>query len=138
VLKRDYGKETSYGAAELTEAEKNAIIKQEEDRRKRDEEIRSRNIENQRKLKQKIADGKITLNLFPPKQNPHIYGTKEYISSANKSYFTVSFDMLQSFIRTNYATGAVLISPKVQIKEILTFSEKGAYLVDPDSGIFIG
>lgn len=29
VLKRDYGKETSYGAAELTEAEKNAIIKQE-------------------------------------------------------------------------------------------------------------
>lgn len=29
VLKRDYGKETSYGAAELTETEKNAIIKQE-------------------------------------------------------------------------------------------------------------
>lgn len=28
-MKRDYGKETSYGAAELTETEKNAIIKQE-------------------------------------------------------------------------------------------------------------
>ena len=41
VLKRDYGRETSYGAAELTEAEKNDIIEYEENQKKLREMILS-------------------------------------------------------------------------------------------------
>lgn len=79
MLKRDYGKETFYGAAGLTEAEKNDIIKYEE---------------NQKKLREMIANGDVTLTINPDIQNRHYQGTsayKTFFSQRNRRKLFLSF-----------------------------------------------
>lgn len=99
VLKRDYGKETSYGAAELTEAEKNDIIKQEEEQRKRAAEIR--------RIKEKVIPLQKTDNVIP-RQKVHRQGTKEYYDRQNylknkkkydPGYVTISDDEIIELVK---------------------------------------
>lgn len=116
VLKRDYGKETSYGAAELTEAEKNDIIKYEE---------------NQKKLREMIANGDVTLTINPDIQNRHYQGTSAYktflAKGTEESYFLVSQSELQEILNQRYATGSVRIDRAGVPREIFDCGKELAY-----------
>ncbi len=115
VLKRDLGREQS-SAAELTEAEKNDIIKYEE---------------NQKKLRAMIANGEISLELNPQIQNRHYKGTKEYNDflsrGTEKSYFNVPMSELQSFVKENASKGELFFSSKGVVRERFFFKENAAY-----------
>ena len=116
VLKRDYGKETSYGAAELTEAEKNDIIKYEE---------------NQKKLREMIANGDVTLTINPDIQNRHYQGTSAYktflAKGTEESYFLVPQSELQEILNQRYATGSVRIDRAGVPREIFDCGKELAY-----------
>ena len=116
VLKRDYGKETSYGAAELTEAEKNDIIKYEE---------------NQKKLREMITNGDVTLTINPDIQNRHYQGTSAYktflAKGTEESYFLVSQSELQEILNQRYATGSVRIDRAGVPREIFDCGKELAY-----------
>ncbi len=116
VLKRDYGKETSYGAAELTEAEKNDIIKYEE---------------NQKKLREMIANGDVTLTINPDIQDRHYQGTSAYktflAKGTEESYFLVSQSELQEILNQRYATGSVRIDRAGVPREIFDCGKELAY-----------
>lgn len=88
------------------------------------------NEKNRAILKEKIANGEISLKLNPEKQNPHIFGTKEYNPQNNKSYFNASLDELQKILNNTYGTGDVLISSRGQIKEIIKIEEELSTVVD--------
>ena len=112
VLKRDYGKETSYGAAELTEAEKNDIIKQEEEQRKRAAEIR--------RIKEKVIPLQKTDNVIP-RQKVHRQGTKEYYDRQNylknkkkygPGYVTISDDEIIELVKQYKGKGDIRLTKK--------------------------
>ncbi len=90
------------------------------------------NERNKRILKDKVESGEITLTLNPSKQNPHIYGSKEYNPTNNKSYFTVSIEELQGLLDNNYGTGKVMISNSGQIKETIITSKIIGVVVNPE------
>lgn len=112
MLKRDYGKETSYGAAELTEAEKNDIIKQEEEQRKRAAEIR--------RIKEKVIPLQKTDNVIP-RQKVHRQGTKEYYDRQNylknkkkygPGYVTISDDEIIELVKQYKGKGDIRLTKK--------------------------
>ena len=83
-----------------------------------------------------VADGSISLNLNPEKQNPHIYGTKEYNPVDNKSYFTITIEELQKIIDEKHGTGEVRVKANGQIKETLTLKQDIGTCVEPDGTVF--
>lgn len=105
--------------------------------KKRTQKLTLTNEENQRILKEKIANGEISLILNPEKQNPHIKNSKMYDLSKNKSYFTISFDELQKIVNNNYSTGTVYIKPNGQIKEVISYIDDIGINVD-EYGNIIG
>ena len=93
VLKRDYGKETSYGAAELTEAEKNAIIKQE--KAAKDAERRAKEFSgNWTKASLSETIAKFGLD----KQSP-VNDKGKIIFSRDDSNITVVYDTNEDYFR---------------------------------------
>jgi len=88
------------------------------------------NENNRRILKEKIANGDITLTLNPEKQNPHILGSVGYDPSKNKSYFTISIEELQKIVNENSATGKILVKSNGQIKEVITLPEDIGIVID--------
>ena len=112
VLKRNYGKETSYGAAELTEAEKNDIIKQEEEQRKRAAEIR--------RIREEVIPLMPTDKLAP-RQDIHRVGTKMYeerkaslkaIKQHGPPYLTISDDEVLELVNRYKGTGEIKLSKR--------------------------
>lgn len=85
---------------------------------------------NRRILREKIRNKEITTILNPEKQNPHIFGSPEYDSKNNKSYFTVSIEELQEIISSKCGTGEITIFKNGQIKETIQ--------VDENIGVVIG
>ncbi len=116
MLKRHSDLEKDYGAAELTEAEKNDIIKYEE---------------NQKKLREMIANGEISLDLNPEMQNRHYKGTKEYndflARGIEKSYFNVPVSDLQTFVKANASKGELFFGSNGVVRERFYFKENAAY-----------
>lgn len=126
VLRRDYGKETSYGAAELTEAEKSDIIKNEEEQRKRREEIR--------RIREEVIPLQKTERVIP-RQRIHRQGTKEYydrqvyLSSINKygpPYVTVSDDEIIELVNKYKGKGIINLTKagNWDNKEIIVTNDK--------------
>ncbi len=76
------------------------------------------------RITQAVKNGDITLTLNPEKQNPHIYGSKEYDPTQNKSYFTVSLEELQKILREKHGTGQVIIKENGQILEYIDIGKK--------------
>lgn len=112
VLKRDYGKETSYGAAELTETEKNAIIKQEEEQRKIAEEIR--------RIREEVIPNMPTDKLVQ-RQNIHRVGTKMYedrkaalsaIDQHGPPYLTISDEEVLNLVNQYKGTGEIKLGKR--------------------------
>lgn len=98
VLKRDYGKETSYGAAELTEAEKNAIIKQE--KAAKDAERRAKEFSgNWTKASLSETVAKFGLD----KQSP-VSETGKITFSRDDSNITVVYDTNEDYFRVQDKT----------------------------------
>ena len=81
-------------------------------------------------LKQEIENHNISIKLNHEKQAPHIYGSKEYDPSRNKSYFTISEEELQKIINQKHATGQVIVKKNGQIKEIIELKEDIAVNMD--------
>lgn len=112
VLKRDYGRETSYGAAELTEKEKADIIKQEEEQRKIAEEIR--------RIREEVIPSMPTDKLVP-RQDIHRVGTKMYedrkaglkaIKQHGPPYLTISDDEVLELVNRYKGTGEIKLSKR--------------------------
>ena len=112
VLRRDYGKETSYGAAELTETEKNAIIKQEEEQRKRAAEIR--------RIREEVIPLMPTDKLAP-RQDIHRVGTNMYeerkaslkaIKQHGPPYLTISDNEVLELVNRYKGTGEIKLSKR--------------------------
>ena len=85
-----------------------------------------------------MESGKISLNLNPEKQNPHIYGSPAYDEKEHKSYFTVSIEELQEIVNRYYGTGNVLAKKGGQIKEIIKIEKDLGVCVDENTGNPIG
>lgn len=85
-----------------------------------------------------VESGKISLNLNPEKQNPHIYGSPAYDEKEHKSYFTVSIEELQEIVNRYYGTGNVLAKKGGQIKEIIKIEKDLGVCVDENTGNPIG
>lgn len=80
-----------------------------------------------------VESGKISLNLNPEKQNPHIYGTPAYNEKEHKSYFTVTIEELQEIVNRYHGTGEIMIKPNGQMKEILAVDKEIGVVVN-DNG----
>ena len=81
------------------------------------------------KLLEEIENHNISIKLNHEKQAPHIYGSKEYDPSRNKSYFTISEEELQNIIYQKYGTGNVIIKKSGQIKETVELENNvGTYM----------
>lgn len=86
-----------------------------------------------------VKSGKISLNLNPEKQNPHIYGTPEYtkvkLSGEYKSYFPdTTIEELQEIVNRYYGTGNVLVKKNGQIKEIIKVEKDIGVCIDEKTG----
>lgn len=93
------------------------------------------NERNKRILKEKIANGELTLTLNSEKQKPHILGTEEYDESKNKSYFDISQEELQELLNDNYSTGEIRVKKNGQIKETIEFDKDIGVVVDSDGNV---
>ncbi len=115
MLRRDSGREKS-SAAELTDKEKDDIIKYEE---------------CQKKLRGMISNGDISLELNPEMQNRHYKGTKEYDSflarGIEKSYFNVPVSELQDFVYKNASYGKLFFTSQGSVREVFFFKENAAF-----------
>lgn len=80
-----------------------------------------------------MESGKISLNLNPEKQNPHIYRSPAYDEKEHKSYFTVSIEELQEIVSRYHGTGEIMIKPNGQMKEILAVDKEIGVVVN-DNG----
>lgn len=73
------------------------------------------NTENQKTLRQMLADGTVSIQINPEMQNRHFLGTKEYQeflgNGSEESYFLpgITYDFLQQFLRKRAGTGQVHI-----------------------------
>lgn len=81
-----------------------------------------------------VESGKISLNLNPEKQNPHIYGSPAYDEKEHKSYFTVSIEELQEIVSRYHGTGNVLVKKNGQIKEIIKVEKDIGVCIDEKTG----
>ena len=81
-----------------------------------------------------VESGKISLNLNPEKQNPHIYGSPAYDEKEHKSYFTVSIEELQEIVSRYHGTGNVLVKKNGQIKEIIEVEKDIGVCIDEKTG----
>ena len=100
----------------MTEAEKNDIIKYEE---------------NQKKLREMIANGDVTLTINPDIQDRHYQGTSAYktflAKGTEESYFLVPQSELQEILNQRYATGSVRIDRAGVPREIFDCGKELAY-----------
>ncbi|MCD8219195.1 MAG: polymorphic toxin type 50 domain-containing protein [Ruminococcus sp.] len=83
------------------------------------------------RIAQAVKNGDITFTLSPEKQNPHIYGSKEYDPAQNKSYFTVSLEELQEILDESYGTGKAIVKESWQIRETIWAEEAIGVVVTP-------
>ncbi|MBR1554723.1 MAG: hypothetical protein IJ644_04935 [Oscillospiraceae bacterium] len=89
--------------------------------------------EEQKRLRQMIADGTVSLTINPEVQNRHFYGTserQEFLDRGiEKSYFLpdVTIETLQDFLNQNAGTGAVKFSKNGKIEEKLDFGRDVAF-----------
>lgn len=81
-----------------------------------------------------VESGKISLNLNPEKQKPHIYGSPAYDEKEHKSYFTVSIEELQEIVSRYHGTGNVLVKKNGQIKEIIKVEKDIGVCIDEKTG----
>ena len=88
--------------------------------------------EEQKRLKQMVADGTVSLTINPEVQNRHFYGTserQEFLDRGiEKSYFLpdITMEILQDFLNHNYATGEVHFYPN-KTEEIFDFGHDIAF-----------
>ena len=107
VLKRHSDLEKDYGAAELTDKEKDDIIKTDKEQKKRREEIR--------RIREEVIPNMPTDKVVP-RQKIHRIGTKEYIDRQNTlsvagkfgpSYITVQDDDITELVNKHKGKGII-------------------------------
>lgn len=110
VLKSDQGRETTYGAAELTEDEKNAILKIEKEQRRIQDEIR--------RIREEVIPN-LPTDKVVSKQKIHRQGTKEYtdrqikLAVQNKhgpSYVVITDDEILELVNKHKGTGVIKLN----------------------------
>ncbi len=85
-------------------------------------------------LSDRLADKTLTTKLNPEKQNPHIFGTKEYNPESTKSYFVIPLDEIQKIVDLKHLAGIIYVSAKGQVKETIEIPDGVAFHID-ENGI---